>query len=106
MPFVKHQKGTRSELIVAAHMVDLGFFVFSPVVHQQGPIDIVAIDSNGRVFLIDAKTDGGRVNPKGLASTRIHRVRTPTQKEMNVRIAYVAEDNAVHFVPALDLTID
>ena len=96
-----HQKGTRSELIAAAHLVNMGYYVFSPVVHQQGPIDIIAVNKEGKVFLIDAKTDSSRVNPKRKKPARIYRTRSKLQKKLNVILAYVGKDNKVLFVPDL-----
>jgi Holliday junction resolvase-like predicted endonuclease len=94
-----HQKGTRSELIAAAYLVELGYNVFSPIVHQQGPIDIIAINKEGSIFLIDAKTDSKRLNPKRKIPNRIYRMRSQLQKDLNVILAYVNKDNEVIFVP-------
>jgi len=97
-----HKRGTRSELIAAARLIDLGYYVFSPVVHQQGPIDLVAVDEEGKVSLLDVKTNCERIDTGRKKPHRIYRVKTPLQKVMKVVFAYVSEDNKVHFVPAIN----
>ena len=97
-----HKRGTRSELIAAAHLIELGYYVFSPVVHQQGPIDLVAVDTEGKITLLDVKTNCERVITGRKKPARIYRVRSPLQKVMKVSLAYVSEDNTVHFVPAIN----
>ena len=92
MPHITHQEGTKSELVVSEHLVSLGFYVFSPVVYQQGPIDVVAINEEGDVFLIDVKTDGKRTNPKRKKPARIYRVRTELQKKLDVVPPLYPED--------------
>ena len=92
----KHQKGTATELTVARHFVELGFWVYSPVVYQSGPIDLIAVSDNGDLVLLDAKTDSTRAD-----GTRVHRVRTPIQKELGVQIAYTVKDT-VDVMPDLD----
>ena len=82
--------------------MDRGFYVFSPVVHQLGPIDIIAISDLGDILLIDAKKEGKRLNPNRKTPSRIHRVRTDKQKKLNVIHAYVGEDNSVIFVPSIN----
>ena len=99
MPEITHQRGTRSELIAAAHLVNMGYYVFSPVVHQQGPVDIIAVNKEGDIFLIDAKTDSFRVNSNRPKPHRIYRVKTPLQKKLNVIFAYVKKNNEITFVP-------
>jgi hypothetical protein len=98
----KGLKGSRSEIIAAAHLVEIGYYVFSPVVHQQGPIDLIAINQQGHILLIDVKTDGKRINTGRKHPSRIYRIRTPLQKKLNVVLAYVNEDNEVSFVPGLE----
>lgn len=63
LPHITHQYGTRSELVVAEYLVARGFYVFSPVVHQQGPIDLIAINEDRDLFFIDVKTAGLRTKP-------------------------------------------
>jgi Holliday junction resolvase-like predicted endonuclease len=99
VPEITHQRGTRSELIAAAHLVNMGYYVFSPVVHQQGPIDIIAVNKKGDIFLIDAKTDSKRLNPNRNIPNRIYRTRSQLQKDLNVILAYVNKDNEITFVP-------
>tara|TARA_R100001143_G_C3305047_1_gene107444 strand:- start:219 stop:569 length:351 start_codon:yes stop_codon:yes gene_type:complete len=103
LPHITHQYGTRSELVVAEYLVDRGFYVFSPVVHQPGPIDLIAINENGNLFFIDVKTAGLRTKPNRKNPELRYRVRTALQKKLEVRLAYVGRDNSVLFVPSLDL---
>ena len=96
-----NEKGCHSEIIAAAHLVNLGFWVFSPVVHQQGPVDLVAVDRKGKMILVDVKTQNERIITGRKKPARIYRIRTPLQKELNVVLAYVNQNNKVHFVPDL-----
>ncbi len=83
-------------------LVEKGFHVFTPV-SPHSPVDVVALDDNGKAFLFDAKKEAKRVNPGRKTPDRIHRQRSQLQKDMNVRTAYVdqeAED--IHFVPPLE----
>ncbi len=96
-----HIKGCHSEIVAAAHLVNLGFYVFSPVVHQQGPIDLVAVNKEGLIILVDVKTDNERISTGRKKPARIYRMRSVLQKELNVVLAYVNQDNEVHFVPDL-----
>ena len=101
MPDIKHQKGTAAELVVAQYLVQQGYFVFSPVVHQNGPVDLVAINELGDVLLIDAKSEAKRANPGRKKQTRINRVLSNTQRRLSVRLAYVSADNVISFKPPL-----
>ena len=95
MPNDKQKKGTAAELVVAHHFVNLGYHVFSPVVYQTGPIDLVAINDDGEILLLDAKCVSLRAN-----ETRIARVRSTLQKELGVQIAYVQDGgNGITFAP-------
>tara|TARA_R100001369_G_C3256770_1_gene157259 strand:- start:286 stop:642 length:357 start_codon:yes stop_codon:yes gene_type:complete len=94
-----NEKGCHSEIVAAAHLVNLGFWVFSPVVHQQGPIDLVAVNKKGKVILVDVKTQNERINTGRKKPARIYRIKTPLQKKLNVIFAYVNQNNEVHFVP-------
>ena len=102
MPHKTHQDGTLAEIVVSEYLVGLGFYVFSPVVHQPGPIDIIAINEAGEIFLIDAKKEGKRLNPGRTKLARIYRVKTDTQKKLNVIHAYVKEDRTIDFIPPLE----
>ena len=95
MPDEKHMKGTAGELPVARHFVELGYYVYSPVVYQSGPIDIIAVNDNGELLLLDAKTESTRAD-----GSRVHRVRTPIQKEIRVQLAYTRNNN-VDLMPDL-----
>ena len=95
-PDVKHIKGTAGELTVARHFVELGYYVYSPVMNQIGPVDLIALNDNGELLLLDAKAESTRAD-----GTRIHRVRTPIQKELGVQLAYTVDDT-VDVMPDLD----
>jgi hypothetical protein len=102
LPDIKHQKGAIAELVVAEHMVAQGYYVFSPVVSQQGPVDIICVNDDGDIILIDAKYDSQRINPGRNKPARIHRTRNEVQKLLGVRIAYVSADRKINFVPAIE----
>jgi len=99
---IKHLKGAAAELIVSEYMVTKGYYVFSPVVHQQGPIDIICVNDDGDIVLIDAKYDSQRINPGRKKPARIHRTRNEVQKLLGVRIAYVTKNKDIHFTPPLE----
>jgi len=68
-----------------------------------GPVDIIAITKEGKLYLFDAKKDARRHVPERGKKHRIHRILTPFQKILGVRIAYVdVKTREVHIVPPLD----
>tara|TARA_R110000803_G_scaffold25276_3_gene60345 strand:- start:617 stop:925 length:309 start_codon:yes stop_codon:yes gene_type:complete len=96
-------KGAEAELIVAQCLVSMGYFVFSPVVSMQGPVDLIAIGEEKQIYLIDAKYDAQRIMKGRKKPSRIYRVRTPLQKKLGVKIAYVnTSTRDVRFVPSLE----
>ena len=98
----RHVDGLSCELILMNYLANRGYYVFSPL-SSQSPVDVVAVDEEGRCFLFDAKKDALRINPGRKKRDRIYRVRTDLQKQMGVRKAYVElETGNVHIVPALE----
>lgn len=77
--------------------------MFSPVVFQQGPIDIIAINNQGDMLLIDAKTSSTLKKASRNTPERRYRVRTKLQKKLGVIVAYVNKNNSIHFVPRLKI---
>tara|TARA_R110000765_G_scaffold90951_1_gene172740 strand:+ start:8165 stop:8413 length:249 start_codon:yes stop_codon:yes gene_type:complete len=69
--------------------------------HQQGPIDIVAVNDDGDIYFIDVKTDGKRITGTGIKPSRIHRIRSSQQKKLNVILAYVDKENNIEFITDL-----
>ena len=55
---------------------------------NQSQIDLIAVNDNGDLLLLDAKTESTRVD-----GSRVHRVRTPIQKELGVQLAYTRNNN-------------
>jgi len=98
VPNDKHVKGTAAELSVARYLVEIGYYVYSPVVHQMGPIDLIAVNEDGDLLMLDAKSENTRVNPNRRNATRINRVRSSVQKELGVQFAYVNDDK-IHIAP-------
>lgn len=88
-------KGAAAEARLAAYLIDNDYWVFSPVVNHDGPIDLIAINAEGDVNLFDAKADSFRVNPGKKVAHRIYRVRKKIQRELGVKIAYVDADGKV-----------
>ena len=99
------QEGRIAEAILTEYFLRLGYYVFAPMA-AYGPIDIVVVNPETReVVLLDAKKNHERTKGwQGRAPNhRIHRMRTPIQKKLGVRLAYVnLDDRTVHIVPSLD----
>jgi len=91
LPENTHLKGAASEICLAQFLTKKGYWVFSPIVHHAGPVDLVAISPDGEILLLDAKSDARR----SAKNTRIHRARTKIQKMLGVKIAYVSADGCV-----------
>ena len=98
----RHRLGDLCEAIAVKEFTRLGFTVFtSTQVHS--PVDIIAVDRAGRIFMFDCKRDNARCLPGRKTPSRIHRKRTDEQKKLGVRICYVNEiEEKIHVVPALD----
>lgn len=88
-------KGAAAEARLAAYLIDNDYWVFSPVINHDGPIDLVAVNKDGEIQLFDAKVDAQRANPGRTTKARIYRVRKKIQRELGVKIAYVDADGKV-----------
>jgi len=98
----KQQKGGVCETILAEYLMRNNFYVLRPY-SAFGPVDIVAYNDMGKVYLIDAKTDRFRINPNRTNPTRINRPRSQLQKLLGVHLAYVDFDTRkVHFTPKIE----
>ena len=101
MPDYRQQQGQICETILCQYLLRRGFWIYRPPA-AQGPVDVVAINEEGEVYLFDAKQDSYRVNPGRKKPDRIHRGRTDIQKRLGCRIAYInIEPGDVHMVPDL-----
>ena len=97
-----HQDGQLCETILCEYLLRKDFYVLRPA-SAYGPVDVMAYNSNGDIYLFDAKKDMSRVNPNRTKSTRIHRVLTKLQKKLGVHMAYVnLETHNVHIIPNIE----
>jgi hypothetical protein len=93
--------GKLGETILQMTLLEKGFMIFFPI-SSQGPVDLVAISSEGVTHFFDAKVDRARINPGRPKAERIYRVRSRLQKKLGVHMAYVdIYKKTVHFVPPL-----
>lgn len=76
-------KGAWAELQAASWLLRQGYEVCRNV-SQCGPVDLVAIRRDGKMFLIDVKTQKPLVYGSG--ATKL----TPLQQEMGVRLLFVS----------------
>ena len=98
----KQQKGGVCETILAEYLMRNNFYVLRPY-SAFGPVDIIAYNEQGRVYLLDAKADRFRTNPNRTNPTRINRPRSRLQKLLGVHLAYVNFDTReVHFTPKIE----
>jgi len=88
-------KGAAAEARLAAYLIDNEYWVFSPLINHDGPIDLIAVNKAGEIQLFDAKADSQRANPGSTKLHRIYRVRKKIQRDLGVKIAYVDEDGNV-----------
>jgi hypothetical protein len=88
-------KGAAAEARLAAYLIDNDYWVFSPLINHDGPIDLIAVNKRGEIQLFDAKADAQRANPGRTKQHRIYRVRKKIQRDLGVKIAYVDEDGNV-----------
>lgn len=88
LPDFRQQNGQICEAILTEWLLRRGFYVCRPIA-AQGPVDVIAYNDEGDVFFFDSKQDAARVNPGRGKSERIYRAKTPAQKLLNVRTAYV-----------------
>jgi Holliday junction resolvase len=102
MPDWRQQKGQICETILTEYLLHLGYYVMRPLA-GQGPVDIIAYDDHGSLYLLDSKADSQRVLPNRTKPSRIHRSLSKAQRALGVRVAYVdMESRTVHIVPPLD----
>jgi len=85
-------KGTVGEYEAIAKLTKQGYFVAKSV-DPACPFDIVIVDRNGKIQLIDIKTNTFRKNKKGKSlkdkpkgSYRISRSHTKEQKRLNIKL--------------------
>lgn len=90
--------GALCELRLAEWLVENHYWTFSPVVHHNSPIDLIAVSPDGEVLLLDSKADNKRVNKGRTKPSRINRMRTELQKKLGVRLAYVQADGTVSII--------
>ena len=88
-------KGTVGEYEAIAKLTKQGFYVAKSV-DPACPFDIVIVDRNGKIQLIDIKTNTFRKNKKGKSlqnkpkgSYRICRSPTKEQKRLNIKLLMV-----------------
>jgi len=72
----KHRIGYSSKLRAMQHFVDKEYFIFNET--NQGPIDFVAVHSDGDVKFIECKTLSRRSD-----GSKIHRILSIKQKNLN-----------------------
>lgn len=93
----KHLTGVLSELTAIKLLMKSDFLVCKNVC-GHGLVDLIAVSSDGEVFLIDVKTQSRRENvPKG--KDKIFRVPTSEQKKMGV-VLMVIDNNRVSVSPS------
>ena len=85
-------KGTVGEYEAIANLTRQGYFV-AKAVDPACPFDIVIVDRNGKIQLIDIKTNTFRKHKKGKSlkdkpkgSYRISRSATKGQKRLNIKL--------------------
>ena len=101
IPHRCHQLGQICETILCEYLLREGYYIFRPPA-AQGPVDVIGISEDGEIVLFDAKKDVFRVNRGRKKADRVYRARSPLQKKMGCRVAYVDVDTRnVHIVPPL-----
>ena len=88
-------KGTVGEYLTIARLTKEGFYVAKSV-DPSCPFDIVIVNKNGKIQLIDIKTNTYRKHRKGKSlkdkpkgSYRIHRSPTKEQKKLGIKLMMV-----------------
>jgi hypothetical protein len=76
-------RGVRGELLAAEWLVSQGIWAFLPP-SAQGPVDLVGLDKDGKVYLFDVKVLNRRKD-----GTKVARVLSPIQKKLGVKLLYV-----------------
>ena len=98
----RHEKGAWAEAIAAAWLLERGFYVCVNFA-AQGPIDLVAVDKQGRCFPFDVKYISRTIQRKDLSTFR---VRSDLQKALNVRLFIIDHNKNVTINPPFDETDD
>ena len=94
----RHEKGAWAEAVAAAWLLERGFYVFVNFA-AQGPIDLVAIDKEGRCFPFDVKYISRTQKRKDIATFRI---RSDLQKALNVRLFIIDHVKNITIDPPFD----
>ena len=81
----KGRKGDLAEYYAVTWLWDNGYEVFINS-GCTGPVDMVAMDSEGEIVLIDVKTAGLKPNLSNPDAINSRSVRTKLQKKLGVRI--------------------
>ena len=87
----KSVKGIVGELEIISELTKRGYYVAKSV-DPQCPFDIVVVDRNGKISLLDIKTNTYRRKGKTNWTKRSRKIyRTPTnkQKELNIKLMMV-----------------
>ena len=106
MPDWRQQEGQACETILTLWLLRRGFYVCRPLA-AHGPVDVVAYDDHGRLYLLDAKKEHRRLSKNRKTATRIHRPLKLNQRLLGVRVAYVdMESGDCHIVPPLECLPD
>jgi uncharacterized protein YfaT (DUF1175 family) len=91
-------KGTVGEYLTIANLTKQGYFV-AKAVDPACPFDIVIVDKNGKIQLLDIKTNTYRKHNRGKSlkdkpkgSYRINRSPTKEQKKLNIKLYMVDYD--------------
>ena len=83
-------KGTIGEHKMIIKLLKEGYYV-AEAIDQQCPFDLVAVSPEGKVRLIDVKTESYRKNKPTWSkkSTKINRILKPIQKTLKVELVMV-----------------
>lgn len=79
-------RGVRGELIAAEWLVGQGIWAFLPP-SAQGPVDLIGLDKDGKVYLFDVKVLNRRKD-----GSKVARVLSSLQKKLGVKLLYVDLD--------------
>ena len=96
-----HLLGDRCELILAEFLLSKSFYVFTNILAQRSPIDLIAVyPETAKLFFFDSKADRERTNPGRKVPARIYRKRSDFQKKIGLTMAYVnIETKNIYFTP-------
>jgi|TARA_R110000751_G_scaffold19313_1_gene57818 hypothetical protein len=96
-----HLLGDRCELILAEFLLSKSFYVFTNILAQRSPIDLIAVHpETAKLFFFDSKADRERTNPGRKVPARIYRKRSDFQKKIGLTMAYVnIETKNIYFTP-------